>query len=137
LELTVQGAVLPEVDIDAQTTFDAVDVGGQPLGAAVIAIIPEAPAEPALMLLVLNPYEQATPDCETLTPIPAIVKLPLRLSELGLALTDQDTLLPETDTEAQLTPELAVTAQSPGLGVTAIFPVPPAGPALTLAGFKA
>ena len=65
-----------------------------------------------------------------------MVKLPPRLSELGLALTDQDALLPEIDTEAQLTPELAPAAgQSGGLGVTTILPAPPAEPTGRLAGF--
>ena len=68
---------------------------------------------------------------------PAIVKLPPRVSELGFALTDQDALLPKIDTEAQLTPELAVAvAQSAGLGVTAIFPAPPAELTLTPDGFR-
>ena len=55
LTLTVQGAVLPEIDIDAQLTLDAAVVGGQSPGVGVIAIVPEAPVEPALMLVVLKP----------------------------------------------------------------------------------
>ena len=67
-----------------------------------------------------------------------MVKVPARPIELGLAVTDQDAVLPEIETEAQPTPELApAPEQSRGVGVTMIFPAPPAEPALTLVGFKA
>ena len=70
--------------------------------------------------------------------MPPIVKLPARLNELGFAVTDQDALLPEIDTEAQLTPELATAAeQSTGLGVMPIIAAPPAEPTFMPAGFKA
>jgi NADH:ubiquinone oxidoreductase subunit F (NADH-binding) len=55
LALTVQGALLPEMDIDAQLTFDAVDTCGQSTGTGVIVIVPEAPGGSALILFVLNP----------------------------------------------------------------------------------
>jgi hypothetical protein len=55
VEVIVQGAVLPEMDIEAQLTLDEAEAGGQSPGTGVIVILPEAPAEPALMLLVLNP----------------------------------------------------------------------------------
>src|SRR5579859_2724249 len=47
LALTVQGAVLPEIDIDAQPTLDAAVVDGQSPGVGVIAIVPEAPVQAA------------------------------------------------------------------------------------------
>ena len=66
-----------------------------------------------------------------------MVKFPLRASELGLALTDQDTMVPATDTEAQLTPELAAAGeQSTGLAVTVMAPAPPAAATLKLDGFR-
>jgi hypothetical protein len=69
--------------------------------------------------------------------IPPIVKFPLRAWELGLALTDQDAIVPATDTEAQATPELAAAAaQSTGLAVTVMLPAPPAAPTLKLDGFR-
>src|ERR1700736_4013719 len=95
LALTVQGAVTPEADMDAQLTFDVAGAGGQSLGEGVIVILPEAPAEPELMLALLNPYKQAAPDCETAKLVPPSVKFPLRLAELGLTLTDPDAVLPE------------------------------------------
>ena len=55
LALTVQGAVLPEIDIDAQLTLDEAVVGGQSPGVGVIVILPEAPLEAGLTLVVLNP----------------------------------------------------------------------------------
>ena len=135
--LTVQGAALPETEIEAQLTLDVADAAGQSLGTAVIVILPEAPVGGALMVAVLNPYEHTAPDCETPAVLPPMVKLPLRASQLGFALTDQDAVPPGTDTEAQLTPELAVAAgQSSGLGVTVMLPAPPAGPTLTLPGFR-
>jgi hypothetical protein len=51
----VQGAALPEIDIEAQLTLDEAEVGGQSPGTGVIVIPPEAPADTAEMLLVLNP----------------------------------------------------------------------------------
>jgi hypothetical protein len=54
-EVTVHGAVLPEIDTDAQLTLDVADAGGQSLGTGVIVMLPAAPPEPALMLVVLNP----------------------------------------------------------------------------------
>ena len=69
--------------------------------------------------------------------LPPMVRLPDRASELGLALAAQDAVLPETDTEAQLTPELADAAeQSDGLGVMAIVPADPPDPTLRLDGFR-
>jgi hypothetical protein len=66
-----------------------------------------------------------------------MVRFPERASELGLALTHHEAVVPETETEAQLTPELAAAgAQSNGLGVTVILPDPEAEPALTLVGFR-
>jgi len=55
LAVTVQGAVLPEIEIDAQLTFETAEPGGQSPGLGVIVMLPEAPAGPALMLLVLSP----------------------------------------------------------------------------------
>ena len=68
------------------------------------------------------------PDWETPTLGPAIVRFPLRASELGFELMAQDALLPETDTEAQLNPELAVAgAQSTGLVLPGTVPSNPSG----------
>ena len=55
LPVMAQGAALPEIEIDAQLTLDPAEVGGQSPGTGVIAMLPDAPAEPALMLFVLNP----------------------------------------------------------------------------------
>ena len=135
LALTVQGAVLPEIDTDAQPTFELAVVDGQSLGEGVTVMLPAAPPAPALMLVVLKPYEQTAPVCQMPTLLPPTVKLPTRLSELAFALTVQDAVAPETETAAQLTPELAAAAeQSTGLGVIAIIPAPPAEPTFTLAG---
>jgi hypothetical protein len=137
LTLTVQGAVLFEIDMDAQLTLDDAVVGGQSPGVGVIVMLPVAPLEPALMLVVLSPYEHTAPNCEMPAVFPPMVKFPLRASELGFALTVQDAVLPETDTEAQLTPELAAAAeQSSGLGVTVMLPAPAAEPTLKLDGFR-
>ena len=71
------------------------------------------------------------------TLLPPMLRLPDRASELGLALADQEAVLPETDTEAQLTPELADAAgQSDGLGVMAIVPDDPPDPTLRPDGFR-
>ena len=79
----------------------------------------------------------AAPDCEMLAVLPPIVRFPLRARELGLAFTDQEAIVPATDTEAQLTPELADAGeQSTGLGVTVMLPVPPVEPTLELVGFR-
>ena len=64
---------------------------------------------------------------------PPMVKLPLRFCELELAVTDHGAVFPETETDAQLTPELAAAAgQSLGLGVMPILPLDPPAPTFTL-----
>jgi hypothetical protein len=137
LGLTVQGAVLLEIDIDAQLTLEEPVVGRQSPGVGVIVILPEAPLEAALILVLLSPYEHAPPNCEMPAVFPPIVKFPARARELGLALTDQEAIVPTTDTEAQLTPELAAAGeQSTGLAVTVMLPAPPAEPTLKIAGFR-
>ena len=55
--------------------------------------------------------ETTVPDCNIDTAWSAICKDPVLLSEEALAVTDQLTLVPETDTVAQATFELAVTEQ--------------------------
>ena len=66
-----------------------------------------------------------------------MVKLPLRLRELAFALMIHDAVVPETDTAAQPTPELAAAGeQSTGLGVIAMLPAPPAEPTATLPGLR-
>ena len=55
LALTVQGAVLPAIETEAQPTFEPADAGGQSPGSGVIVMLPEAPAGPALMLVLLSP----------------------------------------------------------------------------------
>jgi hypothetical protein len=130
LALTDQGAVLPETEIDAQPTFEVADVGGQSLGIGVIVIDPAAPPAPALMLFVLKPYEQAAPDCVTVTVCPATVMFPFRGDELGLAPTIQLTELPATLSVVQATFEVAVGGLQPTGAVALIDPEPP--PAATL-----
>ena len=61
LALTVHGAVLPEIDTDAQATFELAEVGAQSPGDDVMMMLPAAPPEPALMMVALKPYEQAAP----------------------------------------------------------------------------
>jgi hypothetical protein len=99
---------------------------------------PEVPKFNTLRFRVSVPgVAAAAPDCVMPAVFPPIVKFPLRAWELGLALTDQDAIVPATDTEAQATPELAADAgQSTGLAVTVMLPAPPAAPTLKLDGFR-
>jgi hypothetical protein len=63
-------------------------------------------------------------------------KLPVRLCELELALTDQEAVLPDTNTDAQFTFEVAASdGQEIGAAVIARLPNEPLEPTLTLAGF--
>ena len=65
-----------------------------------------------------------------------MVKFPVRLCELELALTDQETVLPDTNTDAQFTFEApASDGQETGFAVIAKFPDEPLEPTLTLDGF--
>jgi hypothetical protein len=77
-----------------------------------------------------------TPLCETGTFCAPMVKLPLRLCELEFALTDQEAVLPDTNTDAQFTFEVAASdGQEAGVAVIARFPVEPLEPTLTVDGF--
>ena len=68
---------------------------------------------------------------------PATLKDPILLSEPLLAVTDQLTVSPETETEAHETLELAVTApQVVELGVTVMLPEEAAAPTLRLVALK-
>jgi hypothetical protein len=54
LALTTQVALVPDIDIDAQLTLDETDAA-QLVTSGVTVMAPEAPTEPALILLTLNP----------------------------------------------------------------------------------
>jgi hypothetical protein len=65
-----------------------------------------------------------------------MVKLPVRLCELELAPTDQKAVLPDTNTDAQFTFDVAaIEGQEAGVAVIARLPDEPLEPTLTLAGF--
>jgi hypothetical protein len=65
-----------------------------------------------------------------------MVKLPVRLCVLEFPATDQEALVADATTDAQLVFELAAIAgQDTGFAVIARLPEPPLEPMLTLPGF--
>ena len=75
------------------------------------------------------------PPCVTGTLCGPMVKVPVRVCELEFAVTDQEAVLPDTNTDAQFTLDVAASDwQVAGFGVIARFPEPPLELVLTLAG---
>ncbi len=104
----------------------------------VCALVTRDPAVPKLSEERLSDMVDVapTPLCETVTFCGPMIKFPVRLCELEFALTDQDAVPPDTNTDAQFTFEAAASdGQETGFAVIARFPDEPLEPTLTLAGF--
>ena len=133
---TAQEAFPAEIDTEAQFTPELAAAAEQSAGLGVTAIIPDDPTDPTLKLDGFNAYEQGRPDSVIAIVWPAIVRDPLRAIELVLPAIVQFTAFPATETEAQVTFELAVGALQPLAAEAVIVPEPPVATTLRLFAVK-
>jgi len=103
----------------------------------VVISVPFVPQVNELGNTAMVTAEGTVPACVTVTVCPATVKDPILLSEPLFAVTDQLTLLPETEADAHETLELAATApQVLELGVTVMPPDEAAAPTFNAPALK-
>jgi hypothetical protein len=134
---------LPDPDPGETAMFgwleDAVHARPGPANVTVTvwALVTNDPAVPKLSEERLKDIVEDAPaaPCATGTLIGPMVKAPVRVCELELALTDHEAVLADTNTDAQFTLDVAASdGQEAGLGVMARFPDPPLEATFTAPG---
>jgi hypothetical protein len=118
---------------------EAVQARPWPANVTVIvwALVTNDPEVPKLSEERLNDMveDAPAPPCVTGTLSGPMAKVPARACELEFVVKDQEAVLPDTNTDAQLALDVpASDGQEAGLGVMARFPDPPLELTLTLAG---